>query len=181
MLEIDKIINQTKNWIKTVVIGCNFCPFAARVFLENTIHYIVSDANAVPECINVLSEQFFFLETNKQIETTLIIIPAGFHDFEKYLKLVQASQKYLQKNGYEGVYQIASFHPDYYFNGAEENDPANYTNRSIYPMLHILREQSITKALAHYPNSLSIPDNNIAFAQKKGLHFMKMLLANATG
>jgi hypothetical protein len=90
---------------------------------------------------------------------------------------VKKSEKLLIKENYDGVYQIASFHPDYCFAGEDENDPANYTNRSIYPMLHILREESLTKALSLYPNPELIPQKNIDFARQKGLQYMQILRA----
>jgi hypothetical protein len=81
----------------------------------------------------------------------------------------------LKRNGYEGVYQVASFHPLYLFVNSDENDPANYTNRSIYPMLHLLREESIDKALENYKEPESIPIRNVNFARDKGLTYMKLL------
>ncbi len=85
------------------------------------------------------------------------------------------SEKILKQKGYEGIYQVASFHPLYLFEGSVENDPANYTNRSVYPMLHLLREESIDKALENYKDPESIPERNILFAREKGLAYMKTL------
>ena len=85
-------------------------------------------------------------------------------------------RSFLAKESYEGIYQLASFHPQYLFAGSNDNDPANYTNRSPYPMLHILREESLSKAIDSYPNVDDIPQNNIDFANAKGLYFMKNLL-----
>lgn len=87
------------------------------------------------------------------------------------------AERLISKENYDGIFQIASFHPDYCFEGSDENDPANYTNRSIYPMLHILREESLTKALNLYPNPEDIPAHNIAFARQKGLKYMQLLRA----
>jgi hypothetical protein len=89
--------------------------------------------------------------------------------------MLETAQELLKQEGYEGIYQLASFHPDYNFEGTDYNDPANYTNRSIYPMLHLLREDSISKALTLYKNSELIPQHNIELARKKGLLYMKML------
>jgi uncharacterized protein len=80
-----------------------------------------------------------------------------------------------KKQGYEGVYQVASFHPNYLFAGSHENDAANYTNRSVYPMLHLLREEAVEKALEHYKDPETIPERNIQFAREKGLAYMKKL------
>ena len=178
-MDKNKIIEQTETWIKTVVIDCNFCPFAARVYADKTIHYTVSNAVTIGECLPVVMHELELMDKNDKTETTFIILPEGFSDFKTYLLLVKKAEKLLATEGYEGVYQIASFHPDYCFNEAEADDPANYTNRSVYPMLHILREESITKALQFFPEPEKIPETNIKFARQKGLQFMKLLLASA--
>jgi hypothetical protein len=95
--------------------------------------------------------------------------------FDDYLDLVSLAEDRLKRNDYEGIYQVASFHPLYLFTNSDENDPANYTNRSIYPMLHLLREESIDKVLENYKDPESIPTRNINFAREKGLAYMKML------
>lgn len=118
------------------------------------------------------------MDIEEDIETTLIILPDGFDNFGKYLRLVTQAEKVVSKNGYEGIYQIASFHPEYQFAESTHDDPANYTNRSIYPMLHILREESISKVLEHYKDAHKIPENNIAFAREKGLVYMQALRAS---
>ena len=89
--------------------------------------------------------------------------------------MVSVAEKLLKQYGYDGIYQLASFHPQYKFAGAPDNDAANYTNRSVYPMLHLLRESSIDKALEHFNDPESIPDRNINFAREKGIVYMKML------
>lgn len=174
-MDQEKIIEQTKKWIVDVVVGCNFCPFAAREVNDNTIHYEVSAATMVKDCLETLLMECRRLDVNAKIETTIIILPAGFQKFGDYLDLIALGEKLFKQEKYEGVYQLASFHPDYKFSGAPANDAANYTNRSPYPMLHILREESIEKALANFPNPDSIPDRNVDFARKKGLAYMKML------
>ena len=174
-IENDKIIEQTTNWIKSVVIDCNFCPFAAKAILKKSIRYIIkSDANMIVS-LNALKEELDYLETDTEIETSFIIFPNNFDDFDDYLDLVKKAEQFLIKKNYDGVYQIASFHPEYCFEGEDEDDAANFTNRSIYPMLHILREESLTKALSLYPNPELIPQHNIDFARKKGLQYMQML------
>ena len=117
------------------------------------------------------------LDKNESVETTLIIFKNDFTNFETYLALVDSAQELLEQKGYEGIYQLASFHPEYCFNGADVNDAANYTNRSIYPMLHLLREESITKALRLYKNPELIPEHNILLARQKGVLYMQMLRA----
>ena len=169
------IITQTSNWIKSVVIGCNFCPFAAKVVLKDTIRYVVLPETSVEHALETLIAEMRFLDRTPEMETTFIIFPDNFSDFETYLDLVELSEALAADQGYEGIYQIASFHPEYCFEGAEADDPANYTNRSIYPMLHLLREDSLSDALDNFPDAESIPERNIAFAQRKGLAFMQSL------
>lgn len=175
-LETDEnIIAQTSKWIKDVVVGCNFCPFAAKELKRGSIHYQVLRSADIKTCLQALALEFQRLDNNESIETTLLILPDDFGDFYKYLELTELAEKFLADLGKEGVYQIASFHPQYLFAGSTAVDPANYTNRSLYPMLHILREASLTAALEQFPHPEKIPENNIVFARKKGLEFMKVL------
>ena len=176
--EIDNpFIQHTINWIKKVVIGCNFCPFAAKALAKKSVRYLVIETTDFKTALTALAKEFEFLNENENIETTLIIFSAGFTDFLQYLDLVDKGERLLAKEDYEGIYQLASFHPQYLFAGAKENDAENYTNRSPYPMLHILREDSITKALENFDDPDSIPEKNIEFAKIKGLEYMKLLAA----
>lgn len=171
------VIAQTQKWIQSVVVDLNFCPFAAKALFKKSIHYsVVSNVN-LKLSLETLIKELQYLEINETIETTFIIFENNFTDFDSYLDLVNKAQMLLEQEGYEGIYQLASFHPHYCFEGAAPDDPANYTNRSVYPMLHLLREDSITKALALYKQPELIPENNIALARKKGLAYMQMLRA----
>ena len=174
-------IIHTKNWIRSVVVGLNFCPFAGREFRNNTIHYQVEESAELSKCIETFAKECQRLDNNPDIETTLIILPNATPGFEDYLDLVDLAERLLEESGYEGIYQVASFHPKYLFAGAKEDDPANYTNRSIYPMLHILREESVEKVIEKHPNSDDIPDQNIKVAREKGLDAMKTLWAACIG
>ena len=176
-INVPQIVH-TDNWIKKVVIGCNFCPFAAKALTKKTVRYIVKETTDFKSALTALAEEFEFLNSNLNIETTFIIFSDGFADFLQYLDLVDKGERLLTKEDYDGVYQLASFHPQYLFAGSNENDPANYTNRSPYPMLHILREDSITKALENFDDPDSIPEKNIDFAKTKGIAYMKMLAAS---
>ena len=175
MITNDKVIQQTNNWIKSVVIDCNFCPFAAKALFNKSIRYVVKSNVNINEGLEALKTELEELENNTDIETSFIIFENDFKDFNDYLDLVKKAERLLTKEDYDGIYQIASFHPDYCFDGAEEEDAANYTNRSIYPMLHILREESLTKALSLFPNPEEIPHKNIDFARQKGLQYMELL------
>ena len=169
------IIHQTKKWITEVVVGCNFCPFAAKEIKQNSIHYQVETGIGPEVCLQAFLQECVRLDENKNIETSFLIFPNGFEDFEDYLDLVSLSGKLLKQQGYEGTYQVASFHPLYCFANASPDDAANYTNRSVYPMLHLLREERIEEALLHYADAGKIPERNIKFAREKGLTYMKML------
>ena len=181
MLSAEKIIEQTQQWIFDVVIGCNFCLFAAKVVKQQSIHYIVENGITKKEGLQTFIRECTRLDEAKQIDTTIIIFPHAFEKFEDYLDLVDLAESLLKKEGYEGIYQVASFHPKYRFAGTGENDAANYTNRSVYPMLHLLREESIEKALEKYPDAAGIPERNINFAREKGLVYMKMLRDGCLG
>ena len=171
----EQIIERTKKWIVDVVIGCNFCPFAANVVKQQTIFYKVEESNEMDACLDSFVHEMERLDNDTGIETSLLIFPNAFQKFDDYLDLLSLAEDRLKRTGYEGVYQVASFHPLYLFANSDENDPANYTNRSIYPMLHLLREASIDKALENYKDPESIPLRNINFAKEKGLAYMKML------
>ncbi|MDX1936514.1 MAG: DUF1415 domain-containing protein [Flavihumibacter sp.] len=169
------IITQTQKWIANVVVGCNFCPFAAREVKNNTIFYTVETASDKATCLKTLATELERLDSNAAVATSFLIVPNGYADFYEYLHLVELAEKLINKLGYEGVYQVASFHPQYLFAGSTPNDAANYTNRSPYPMLHLLREEQMEQALENFPEPEQIPERNIAFAQQKGLAYMKAL------
>lgn len=175
MITDQQKIDQTKKWIKDVVVGCNFCPFAANVVKQQTVYYEVENSPSSDTCVQTLLQQATRLDKEIKIETIFLIFPNSFAIFDDYLQLVSLAETLLKDNGYEGIYQLASFHPLYQFAGSPEKDAANYTNRSVYPMLHLLREESIARALEHYSNPENIPGRNINFARQKGLVYMKML------
>ncbi len=141
------------------------------------IRYVVLPEATLESSLEAVIEELRYLDRTAGIETTLLIFPNHFADFEDFLDLLALAEDLSAEQGYEGIYQIASFHPEYCFAGAGDKDPANYTNRSPYPMLHLLREESITKAVDHYIDPEGIPERNIAFAQEKGLKYMQLLLA----
>ncbi|MFM2048303.1 MAG: hypothetical protein RI955_851 [Bacteroidota bacterium] len=174
------IIAETKAWVKEVVIGLNFCPFALKEFNRNSIRYVVVDETTEKSCLDKLLEECKLLDEDESIETTLIIFSNAFKNFNSFLDIIDNAENELLKNDYEGIYQIANFHPDYLFAGSDEKDAANYTNRSIYPMLHLLREASLDKVLSEYTDPDKIPDRNIELARKKGLQFMHQLRQSCT-
>ena len=172
------VISQTKRWLETVVIGLNFCPFAGREFRKGTVHYTVLNSSDRKEILTRFALELQRLDDHPEMETTLIILPHQLPDFNKYLDIIDLCQEFLEAEDYEGIYQVASFHPSYLFAGSNESDPSNYTNRSPYAMIHILREASITKALENFPDAEGIPERNIALANQKGLKVMHELWKN---
>ncbi len=176
MIKRETYIAHTKKWIIDVVVGCNFCPFAAREVKRNSIFFEVVEGNQA-DVVKFLKESLEKMDDEAAIETMFLILPDQFHSFDNYLDLVEAAEQMLKKNGYEGIYQVASFHPDYIFSGSEPNDAANYTNRSPYPMLHILREESVSRVIDGHPDTLLIPEKNVAFARGKGIEYMQRLRA----
>ena len=171
----ERVIDQTKKWINDVIIGCNFCPFAAKVIKQQTAYYQVENSIESKICLDDFLNEILRLDGDANIETSFLIFPNSYESFDDYLDLVILVEKLIFDKGYEGVYQVASFHPLYQFDGTNYDDAANFTNRSVYPMLHLLREESIEKALENFKSPESIPDTNINFAREKGLVYMKLL------
>lgn len=174
-LNKEVIIAQTKKWIVDVVVGCNFCPFAAREVKRDSILFAVLENAPKALVLSSLRKTITQLDENPELETALLILPHHFSSFSVYLRLVDAAETLLRKEGYEGIYQVASFHPGYLFAGSNPSDPANYTNRSPYPMLHLLREASVSRVVDAHPNPHAIPETNTAFARQKGLAYMAAL------
>ena len=170
------IINQTRNWVNKVVIGLNFCPYAYKVVENNSILYLVSSAGTVEPALVDLLKAIKLMDNSESIETILLIFNEGFYDFDDYFDLVDLADALIEDEGYEGVYQVATFHPDYVFEDSHEDDAANFTNRSPYPMLHLLRESSLEKVLEKLSDPEEIPQRNIRFSREKGLAYMQVLL-----
>ena len=174
-------IKTTSNWIKNVVIQHNFCPFAAQPWQDRTIRYVVVREIEIELLLETVINECLTLDNRPEIETTLVILPDQFPSFEDYLDLVELSQALLTQQNYEGIFQIASFHPEYQFENSKSDDPANYTNRSPYPMLHLLREESVERAIMHYKNPELIPEKNIALTRAIGLEKMKEMREKTFG
>jgi hypothetical protein len=172
----DIVEASVKFWIEKVIVGLNFCPFAKKEMERNTVRYAIFPATQVNAALSHLLEELALLDQLQDIQTTLLIFPQGFADFDDFLDMLEMANILIGQGGYGGIYQLASFHPEYCFDGEEQNDPANYTNRSPYPILHILRESSIEAVLKRYPDPESIPENNIAKARELGSNFIKALM-----
>jgi hypothetical protein len=172
----DEVEAAVKSWIDKVIIGLNFCPFAKKEMQRNTVRYAICASTHVNDALGHFIEELAVLDQQQDIQTTLLVFSNGFSDFDEYLDMLELANSLMEQGGYGGIYQVASFHPDYCFDGEAQDDPANYTNRSPYPILHILRESSIEDALKRYPEPESIPENNIAKARELGSSFLKNLL-----
>ncbi|GHB05731.1 DUF1415 domain-containing protein [Modicisalibacter luteus] len=162
-------LRQSQAWVERFVVALDVCPFARRETERDSIRYVPVDASDVEHLLLTLIEECRHLDASPQTETTLLVLIAGAEDFAHYLDCLDLGETLLEQQGYEGTYQLASFHPDYVFGGTAPDDPANYTNRSPWPMLHILREASIERALAHFPRPERIPERNVALMRKLGI------------
>ncbi len=175
--ELQLIAQQTQNWVERMIMKYNICPFARQEVERGSIRYAVIHESKIHRVLEALIEECIRLDDKPEIETTLFIVPRGFEGFYSYLDLVDVANDLLIEQGYEGIYQLASMHPDYCFDGEPMDEPSNYTNRSPYPMLHIIREASMEQALADYNAPESIPERNIEFTQHKGADFFAKLLS----
>ena len=166
----------TRKWLRTVVIAHSFCPFAKREFDRDSIVYRVC-GSAEPETgLAALLALCQLLDDDESKSTALLIFAGGYEAFDDYLSMMTAGEDLMLSCGYGGVYQIASLHPRYCFEGAGADDAANYTNRSPYPMLHLLRESRVEAALAGHPHPETIPEGNIRRAEALGVEAMAAAL-----
>lgn len=158
MASDDAVIAATRNWLEKAVIGLNLCPFAKAVHVRRQIRYCVSRAASLDDLLDDLERELRALAdaTPEAIETTLLMHPHIYRDFLDYNDFLERADALVEEMGLEGVLQVASFHPDYQFAGTEPDDITNYTNRSPYPTLHLLRESSVAAAVAAFPEAETI-------------------------
>ena len=176
VVEHEAIKKTVANWVETIVVGLNLCPFAKREVIKKRICYSVSQAQNWDALTSDLKEALLGLATDDEFETTLLIHPNVLQDFYEYNQFLDTANHVLIQLELEGVIQIASFHPDYQFAGTQPEDVENYTNKSPYPLLHLLREASLEKAIESYPDTSSIPENNIDKVESLGREKMQALL-----
>ncbi|MDH2299743.1 DUF1415 domain-containing protein [Cobetia sp. 29-18-1] len=166
-------IDATRQWVEAHIIADNLCPFAAREMARNSIQYAVVPGAGLERCLQALGDELLNLDANRDAETTLVIFKDGFRDFDTYLELLDYAEALLEMQGYEGIYQLASFHPEYVFEDTEEDDAANYTNRSPYPMLHLLRESSVEAAINAYAGDVEeVPGRNEELMRERGVELL---------
>ena len=155
-------------WLDTFVVGMNLCPFAGQEIAQERVRLVVSEARDEDTLLAALQEEVLALAEDASIETTLLIHPLVLNDFLDYNDFLGVCDTLLQDMNAEGEFQIASFHPLYRFAETAAEDPENYANRSPYPLLHILRESSVTRAVETHPDVDQIPAGNIARLNELG-------------
>jgi hypothetical protein len=171
----DAVAAVVRQWLESLVIELNLCPFAGRELLNNRVRFAVTDATTEDELLNALQTELELLGTDTSIETTLLIHPEVLCDFVDYNQFLDAADGLLRHLELDGTYQVASFHPDYQFGGTEPNDVENFTNRAPYPLLHVLREESLERAIAEYPDVEQIPERNIKLMNSMGEEQLRRL------
>jgi hypothetical protein len=164
-------VNDTQEWLVKAVIGLNLCPFDKAVHIKEQIRYTVSEATTVEALLIDLAQELEHLAESsaEKTDTTLLIHPHVLQDFMDYNEFLDLADGLLEQLDLDGELQIASFHPQYQFAGTEVDDITNFTNRSPYPTLHILREDSLDKAVEAFPEAEAIFETNIATMQKLGI------------
>lgn len=169
-MPIDEVITQTQTWLERAVIGLNLCPFAKAEHVHGRIRFVVSEAGKRKALREVLKRELLTLNDADpaQVETTLLIHPRVLHNFYDYNDFLEDADALIEELGLDGVLQIASFHPDYQFAGTQADAIENYSNRSPYPMLHILREASVERAVQSFPDAAQIFERNIETLRKLG-------------
>ena len=169
-LDTNTVSEHTKQWLEKAVIGLNLCPFAKAPHVKNLVRIVVSKARHLDGFLEDLDRELQLLGNTpaSELETTLLVHPTLFPDFETFNQMLEIADDAVVENKLEGIVQIAPFHPDFQFEGTEADDISNYTNRSPYPTLHLIREDSIAKAAEAFPDASAIFDHNIALLEKMG-------------
>ena len=157
------VIEATREWIEKAVIGLNLCPFAKAVYVKNQVRFVVSTAKHLDGLLEELDRELDFLAAAdpEEIGTTLLIHPTLLPDFLDFNDFLQLADAAVEEHELDGIIQIASFHPQFQFEGTEPDDMGNYTNRAPFPTLHLLREASIERAVAAFPEAETIYERNI--------------------
>lgn len=171
----ERIIAETRAWVKEIVIRHNLCPFAHKPFRNDVIRYTLSAATTEDALMDELIDELLLLRDAdiSKLETTLLIVPDCFRDFDHYNQFLNVVDMLIGQFGLEGTIQVASFHPDYQFADLDFDDARNYTNRSLYPMFHLILEESIERARNSHPDVEGIPETNMALLEEIGLEEIK--------
>lgn len=174
-----EIIANTQHWLEKAVIGLNLCPFAKAVVVKQQVRYVVSEASEPAQLLEELQRELEYLaEANpEKLDTTLLIHPAALQDFYDFNDFLDVADALLEDLELDGILQIASFHPDYQFADSMPDDIENYSNRAPYPCLHLLREDSIEKAVEAVPDAANIYERNMQTLRDLGLEGWQKLMA----
>ena len=174
----DDPVAATRDWLERAVIGLNLCPFAKAVVARGQVRYVLSDASTPDALLAQLGEELVRLRDTPadQVDTTLLIHPDVLTDFLDYNDFLDAADDLVEALALDGVLQVASFHPQYRFAGTEPDDVENFTNRSPYPTLHLLREDSVSRAVEAFPDPDAIVDRNLATLRALGVDGWRRLL-----
>ena len=175
-MEDDKIIASVRQWVESLIVGMNLCPFAKRELVKSRVRFAVTEAETDDQLMTALQAELELLDRDSSVETTLLIHPKVLQDFDDYNQFLNFADRFLAQLRLGGVYQIASFHPDYQFGGTDLNDAENYTNRSPYPMLHLIREESLERVITDYPDVDQIPERNIELMNRLGQDKLQALM-----
>lgn len=178
-LDDGQVVAATRHWVESLVVGYNLCPFARRELVKNRVRFVVSHAQSEQRLVQTLQAELELLDHDPDVETTLLIHPGVLQDFNDYNQFLAYAENLLVVMGWEGIYQIASFHPDYQFVGTAADDVENYTNRAPYPMLHLIREASLERAIADYPDVEMIPQRNIDLMNALGREKLQSILLDS--
>ncbi|WP_282276689.1 DUF1415 domain-containing protein [Stenotrophomonas sp. PS02297] len=172
-------IADTRRWLEKAVIGLNLCPFAKAVYVKEQVRFVLSDATTPEALLEELAEELLFLRDTpaEQVDTTLIVHPQVLTDFLDYNDFLDNADAAVEALDLQGILQVASFHPHYQFAGAAPDDASNYTNRAPWPTLHLLREDSVERAVAAFPDPDVIVERNIATLDRLGVDGWNRLLA----
>ncbi len=170
-LPTDDPIAATRLWLERIVIGLNLCPFAKAVYVKDQVRFVLSDATTPEALVEQLAEELVLLRDTpaEQIDTTLIVHPQVLTDFLDYNDFLDNADAAIEALELQGILQVASFHPDYQFEGVAANDASNYTNRAPFPTLHLLREDSVARAVDVYPDPDVIVERNIQTLDRIGV------------
>ncbi len=172
-------IAATKRWLENMVIGHNLCPFAKKPYVSGKTRLVDCWHTKNKATLKQLEQELSLLQDTPSIETTLLVLGQGYRDYFRYLDLLDAANVLLANLGLEGELQLASFHPEYLFADEPELSTSHFTNRSPYPLIHFIREASITRVLKAYPDPDRIPENNILKMQQLGLAALQQSLADS--
>ena len=172
-----EVLAKTRHWLEAAVIGLNLCPFTKAVYVKNQVRLVVSKARHADDLLEELDRELDLLVATpaSEIDTTLLIHPTLFEDFLDFNDFLEVAEGVVDEHGLEGVIQLASFHPQFQFDGTEPDAISNYTNRAPFAIVHLLREDSVERAVEAFPQADAIFETNMATLEKLGLPGWKAL------